>query len=80
MRIAALAPLAVTFPFEREPLSFCFVRVETDDGTVGYGECCDSYGCTFAGTVGAAVTDAFAPLLVGETVDAVEPHADRLRA
>jgi D-galactarolactone cycloisomerase len=80
MRIAALAPLAVTFPFEREPLSFCFVRVEADDGTIGYGECCDSYGCTFAGTVGAAITDAFAPLLVGEVVDAVEPHADRLRA
>jgi D-galactarolactone cycloisomerase len=80
MRIAGVAPLAVTFPFEREPLSFCFVRIETDDGVVGWGECCDSYGCTFAGTVGAAITDAFAPLLVGEPLDAVEPHADRLRA
>ncbi len=80
MRIARVTPTAVTFPFEREPLSFCFVRVETDDGVVGYGECCDSYGCTFAGAVGAAVTDAFAPLLVGEPLDAVEPHADRLRA
>jgi D-galactarolactone cycloisomerase len=80
MRIIAVAPIAVTFPFEREPLSFCFVRVETDDGLVGYGECCDSYGCTFAGVVGAAVTDAFAPLLVGEELVAVEPHAERLRA
>jgi D-galactarolactone cycloisomerase len=80
MRIAAVTPITVTFPFEREPLSFCFVRLDTDDGLAGYGECCDSYGCTFATVVGAAISDAFAPLLVNEELVAVEPHAERLRA
>jgi L-alanine-DL-glutamate epimerase-like enolase superfamily enzyme len=80
MKITDVVAIPVTFPFEREPLSFCFVRVQTDDGLVGYGECCDSYGCTFAGVVAAAVTDAFAPLLVGEELVAVAPVVERLRA
>ena len=47
--VTAVTPLTATFPFERDPLSYCFVRVETDTGLVGYGEACDSYGCSFAG-------------------------------
>ena len=70
----------VTFPAEREPMSLCFVRVETADGLVGWGEACDSYGCTFAGVVATAVTDALAPLLVGRSVVAVDAEAERLRA
>jgi D-galactarolactone cycloisomerase len=80
MKITAVTPVCVTFPFAREPLSFCFVRVDTDDGLVGWGEACDSYGCTFANVVGTAITDALAPLVVGEELDAVEPLADRMRA
>jgi L-alanine-DL-glutamate epimerase-like enolase superfamily enzyme len=80
MKITAVTPVAVTFPFAREPLSFCYVRVDTDDGLVGWGEACDSYGCTFANVVGTAITDALAPLVVGEDLDAVEPLADRMRA
>ena len=44
-------------------MSFFFVRIETDDGVVGYGESCDSYGCSYAGVLAAVVDDAFAPLL-----------------
>jgi L-alanine-DL-glutamate epimerase-like enolase superfamily enzyme len=80
MRVTAVTPVAVTVPFEREPLSFCFARVDTDAGLVGYGEACDSFGCSFAGVVAAAITDAYAPLLVDQEVDAVEPMAERLRA
>jgi D-galactarolactone cycloisomerase len=80
MKITAVTPINVTFPFAREPLSFCYVRVDTDDGLVGWGEACDSYGCTFANVVGTAITDALAPLVVGEDLDTVEPLADRMRA
>jgi D-galactarolactone cycloisomerase len=80
MKITAVTPISVTFPFAREPLSFCYVRVDTDDGLVGWGEACDSYGCTFANVVGTAITDALAPLVVGEDLDTVEPLADRMRA
>jgi L-alanine-DL-glutamate epimerase-like enolase superfamily enzyme len=79
--IAAVEPVCVTFPLEREAMSYCFVRVTTGDGVVGWGEACDSYGCSFAGVVAAVVRDAYTPLLVGQPVVdvGVEPLAERLR-
>lgn len=79
MKITAVTPLTATFPFERDPMSFCFVRIDTSDGLVGYGEACDSYGCSFAGVLAAVVTDALAPLLVGEELDSVDRLAARMR-
>lgn len=78
MRIRSVVPLPATYPFAREPLSYCYVRVETDDGLVGYGEACDSFGCTYAGVVAKVIEDAFAPLLIGEELVAVEPLAQRM--
>lgn len=79
MKIISVSPLAVTFPLSREPMSFCFVRVEAEDGSVGYGEACDSYGCSYAGILATAITDAFAPLLVNQELVAVEPLVERMR-
>ena len=75
--ITAVTPLTSTFPFEREPLSYCFVRVDTDDGLVGYGEACDSYGCSFADVRRRRSIDRGArAAAVGQELDAVEPLAD----
>src|SRR4026209_697698 len=60
-------------------MSFFFVRVDTDQGVVGYGEACDSYGCSYASVLTTLVDDVFAPLLVGQPVIAVESLADRMR-
>jgi L-alanine-DL-glutamate epimerase-like enolase superfamily enzyme len=60
-------------------MSFCFVRVDTDTGVSGWGEACDSYGCSYGSVVSTIVTDVFAPLLVGQPLTAVEPLADRMR-
>jgi D-galactarolactone cycloisomerase len=79
VRITAVTPVGVTYPMARETMSFSFVRIETDTGLVGYGESCDSFGCSYAGVLGAVVGDAFAPLLVGEELGAVEPLSERLR-
>lgn len=68
-----------TYGTDRERMSFLFVKVTADDGTVGWGEACDSYGCSYASVLATAVTDVFAPLLVGEELLAVDPLADRLR-
>ena len=65
MHIASITPLPVTVPTERDPLSFCFVRIETDTGLVGYGEACDSYLCSYAEIVAKVIDDAFAPQLLG---------------
>jgi D-galactarolactone cycloisomerase len=80
VRIRSVTPIPVTFTTEREPMSFCFVRIDTDEGPSGFGECCDSYACSFAGVVAATITDAFAPLLVGEQIGPVDLAAQRLRA
>jgi len=79
MLITSVTPLTATFPFERDPLSYCFVRIETDTGLVGYGEACDSYGCSFANVLATVVDDALAPLLIGQELDSVDRLADRMR-
>lgn len=79
MRIIAVTAVPVTFPLGREPMSFCFVRIETDSGIVGWGEACDSYGCSYAGVLATVVRDAFAPLLVDRDLEAVGPLATLLR-
>ena len=79
MRIADVATFPCTYGTDRERMSFLFVKVTADDGTVGWGEACDSYGCTYATVVAAAVDDVFAPLLIGEELDTVDPLSERLR-
>ena len=79
MLITSVTPLTATFPFERDPLSYCFVRIETDTGLVGYGEACDSYGCSFANVLATVIDDALAPLVIGQEVDSVDRLADRMR-
>ncbi|MFK8024217.1 MAG: mandelate racemase/muconate lactonizing enzyme family protein [Ilumatobacter sp.] len=77
--IAAVEPIGVSFGTDRERMSFLFVKVTAEDGRVGWGEACDSYGCSYASVLATAVTDVFAPLVVGERLDAVDPLADRMR-
>lgn len=80
MRITSAEAVGFTFDHDREPLSYCLMRVTTDDGTVGWGEACDSFGMTYASVVEAAVADAFAPLLVGEELDIIERLMHKLRS
>ncbi len=79
MKITTVTPLSATFAFERDPLSYCFVRIDTDDGLVGYGEACDSYGCSFANVLATVIDDALAPLLIGQELDSVERLTERMR-
>jgi D-galactarolactone cycloisomerase len=79
LRIASVTAIPATFAFTRAPMSFCFIKVDTDDGSVGYGEACDSYGCTYAGAIAYLVENVYGPLLVGEPLATVDPLSDRLR-
>lgn len=60
-------------------MSFLFVRVESDTGLVGYGEACDSYGCSYASVLATVINDVLKPLVVGEPLTAVMPLAERMR-
>ena len=77
--ITAITALPTTFGTGRDTMSFFFVRVETDSGVVGFGEACDSYGCSYASVLQTIVDDVFAPLLLDQPLLAVEPLADRMR-
>ncbi len=79
-RIDAVEALGFTFDHGREPLAYCLVRVVIDDGVVGWGEACDSFGCTYASVVEAAVADALAPLLVGEELDRLDRLVHKMRS
>lgn len=79
MKIVDVETLACTYGTDRERMSFLFVKITADDGTIGWGEACDSYGCSYATVVAAAIDDVFTPLLVGEELVAVDPLAERLR-
>lgn len=79
MKIETIDTHAVTYGTGRDTMSFLFVRVVGDDGTVGWGESCDSYGCSYAPVVATAIDEVFAPLLLGADLDSVDPLADRLR-
>jgi D-galactarolactone cycloisomerase len=78
-RIAEVVARAATVDLGREAMSFLFVQVSTDDGVVGVGEACDSYGCSYASVVATVVEDVFAPLLLGQPFSAVEPLVEGLR-
>jgi L-alanine-DL-glutamate epimerase-like enolase superfamily enzyme len=79
----SVEPIAVTDLTDREPMSFLFVRVAADDGLVGYGEACDSYGCSYASVLATMISDVFAPLVIGQPIGegafGAEAIGDRLR-
>lgn len=62
-----------------QPLNFLFVRVETDEGIVGYGEVCDSYGCNYPLAVRALIEEALGPLLINEDPLSVERLLFKMR-
>ena len=68
-----------TFGTDRERMSFLFVRVTASDGTEGWGEVCDSYGCSYAGVLAHLIDEVYAPLVVGQELVSVDLIAERMR-
>ncbi|HWL45836.1 MAG TPA: mandelate racemase/muconate lactonizing enzyme family protein [Ilumatobacter sp.] len=83
VRVAALDTFACTYGTDRERMSFLYVRITADDGTVGWGEVCDSYGCSYAGVLAHLIDEVFAPLVVGHELPGsggeVDLLSDRMR-
>ena len=70
-----LAPMTPPSPWAPGVGRQILVRITTDDGLVGWGECF-AYGATLA--VCNVVDDALAPLLIGQDPTQIELHTDRL--
>lgn len=79
MRIEHVDTFPCSFGTDRERMSFLFVRVVADDGSIGWGEVCDSYGCSYAGVLAHLIDEVFAPLIVGQELTSVDLLADRMR-
>ena len=67
MKIARVTPVPLSIPFQHglgsgRSLDFCLVRVETDEGIVGWG---DAFAYHCRSTVASAVNDMIAPLALG---------------
>jgi D-galactarolactone cycloisomerase len=78
-RVESVDTFPCSYGTDRERMSFLFVRVTGDDGSVGWGEVCDSYGCSYAGVLAHLIDEVFAPLVVGQEVVSVDLIADRMR-
>jgi L-alanine-DL-glutamate epimerase-like enolase superfamily enzyme len=70
-----LAPMTPPSPWAPGVGRQILVRITTDDGLVGWGECF-AYGATLA--VCNVVDDALAPLLIGQDPTQIELHTDRM--
>jgi len=80
MKITLLKPVPLSYVAPKDDpsrylrgqrLSFLLVRAEAVDGTVGFGEVCDSFCCNYPASVAAVIEEALAPLIVGKNLDDV---------
>jgi D-galactarolactone cycloisomerase len=88
MKITSLKAVPITYaekagkPLKymyEQPMNLVYVRVESDEGLVGYGEICDSYGCNYGRSMQAVVEEALGPLILGQTPDNIELLAAKMR-
>jgi L-alanine-DL-glutamate epimerase-like enolase superfamily enzyme len=67
MKIARVQTILLSHMKELPPMrrSYAVVRVETDDGLIGYGEASSNYGHSYPTVIRAIVDDVLAPNLIG---------------
>ncbi len=70
MSIASVTPYPVRLRTDYAEMSLFFVRVETSDGAVGWGEACDSFGISYPTVLARLVEDVWSPAVLGAAGDA----------
>jgi D-galactarolactone cycloisomerase len=74
MKIVAVTAIPMTHSELGKPIKYMhefpanhlFVRLDTDEGIVGYGEVSDGYGCNYPLTTKALIDEGLSPMLLGE--------------
>ncbi|MDX2376569.1 mandelate racemase/muconate lactonizing enzyme family protein [Microbacterium sp. LRZ72] len=76
MTIASITPYPVRMQTDYADMTLFFVRVETTDGVVGWGESCDSFGISYPTVLARIVDDVWGPAATGrrfpEALDALD--------
>jgi L-alanine-DL-glutamate epimerase-like enolase superfamily enzyme len=60
-------------------VTYLIVSVESNDGPIGFGEVCDSFGCSHPRAFAALIDEALAPLLMEENPLEVDRLFDKMR-
>ncbi|WP_071044174.1 MULTISPECIES: mandelate racemase/muconate lactonizing enzyme family protein [unclassified Microbacterium] len=76
-RISAL-PARLSTDYAR--MSLFFVRVETTDGVVGWGESCDSFGVSYPTVLERIVDDVWGPAVIGHPLDSAPARLAAVRS
>jgi L-alanine-DL-glutamate epimerase-like enolase superfamily enzyme len=80
MKISSIEAIPLVHRSANQAMTFFAVRITTDDGNVGWGESCDSFGISHPFALAAIVDRSYAPLLIGRELQAVSPLIDELLA
>jgi L-alanine-DL-glutamate epimerase-like enolase superfamily enzyme len=70
VRIRSVTPLPLLLSSDYSAMTFFVVRIETDDGLVGWGESCDCFGVSHPQVLQRIVETVWAPAVVGADLDA----------
>jgi L-alanine-DL-glutamate epimerase-like enolase superfamily enzyme len=83
MKILDVNVFPITVKHEYLPegfLSYAIVKVETDEGIVGYGEISDSYGCTYPNLMREVVSLVLKRFLIDEEPTETERLVNKMRS
>jgi L-alanine-DL-glutamate epimerase-like enolase superfamily enzyme len=76
VRITGIESFPLELTTTQQTMTFFVVRMTTDEGLVGHGEACDSFGVSHPTVLASIVDDVYAPHLLGAELTAVEPLVD----
>ena len=80
MRITSITPLPLRMTTDYSSMSYFVVRLETEDGLVGWGESCDCFGISHPSILQAFVDDIYAPAVLGKELGEAVSALERVHA
>ncbi|GAA2225872.1 mandelate racemase/muconate lactonizing enzyme family protein [Herbiconiux moechotypicola] len=80
MRIRSVTPIPLRLTTDYSAMTYFVVKVETDDGLVGWGESCDCFGISHPAVLATIVEQLWAPALVGVELEKAGVVLERAHA
>lgn len=80
MKISDIESFPIELPSANQMMTFFVVRVTTDEGIVGWGESCDSFGISHPHSLAAIVDHSYKPILLGREFTSPFPLIGEIEA